>query len=168
MPIGVVCFILLQNLKHLVWFHLSHCVICDKLDEFVGWISIASWDSHEVGTFFAPNFINTLLCDISKYVHFCRSLQSQQFACSFVIWHLPLLNGLRARQVRVIRLFRFVLKLRTLITSIASTLTSLFWAMILLTLVIYVAGRKSKPASSFLDGGSLIMDLHRINIIYNI
>ena len=59
MPIGVVCFILLQNLKHFVWFHLSHCVICDKLDEFVGWISIASWDSHEVGTFFAPNFINT-------------------------------------------------------------------------------------------------------------
>ena len=34
----------------------------------------------------------------------------------------------------------FLLKLRTLITSIASTLTSLMWAMILLALVIYVGG----------------------------
>lgn len=64
-------------------------------------------------------------------------------------WHLPFLNDLRPRQVRVIRLFRFVLKLRTLITSIASTLTSLFWAMILLTLVIYVAGRKIKASKQF-------------------
>jgi hypothetical protein len=68
---------------------------------------------------------------------------------SIYIWHLPFLNGLRPRQVRVIRLFRFVLKLRTLITSIASTLTSLFWAMILLTLVIYVAGRKIKASKQF-------------------
>ena len=42
------------------------------------------------------------------------------------------------KTVRIIRLFRFVLALRTLITSIASTLKSLFWASVLLTLIIYV------------------------------
>ena len=42
------------------------------------------------------------------------------------------------KTVRVIRLFRFVLALRTLITSIFSTLKSLFWALMLLTLIVYV------------------------------
>ena len=42
------------------------------------------------------------------------------------------------RTVRLIRLFRFVLALRTLITSIFSTLKSLFWALILLALIVYV------------------------------
>ena len=42
------------------------------------------------------------------------------------------------KTVRVIRLFRFVLALRTLITSIFSTMKSLFWALMLLTLIVYV------------------------------
>lgn len=42
------------------------------------------------------------------------------------------------RTVRIMRLFRFVMALRTMITSIASTLKSLFWATVLLTLIIYV------------------------------
>ncbi|CAE7808134.1 Cacna1h, partial [Symbiodinium sp. CCMP2592] len=40
--------------------------------------------------------------------------------------------------VRLMRVFRFVLAFRTLITSIAFTLKSLFWALMLLLLIVYV------------------------------
>jgi voltage-gated sodium channel len=45
-----------------------------------------------------------------------------------------------ARIVRVIRVVRFVQALRTLVNSILSTLRSLFWAMVLLGMIIYVFG----------------------------
>ncbi|CAE7254642.1 Cacna1h [Symbiodinium sp. CCMP2456] len=57
-------------------------------------------------------------------------------------------SGLRAFRViritrflktlRLVRVFRFVMALRTLITSILYTLRSLFWALVLLALIIYV------------------------------
>ncbi|CAE7225378.1 Scn11a, partial [Symbiodinium natans] len=58
------------------------------------------------------------------------------------------MTGLRAFRViritrflktlRLVRVFRFVMALRTLITSIMYTLRSLFWALVLLALIIYV------------------------------
>ena len=42
------------------------------------------------------------------------------------------------KAVRLMRIFRFVMALRTLITSIFHTLKSLFWALILLTIIVYV------------------------------
>ncbi|CAE7416797.1 Scn11a, partial [Symbiodinium natans] len=42
------------------------------------------------------------------------------------------------KSLRLIRVFRFVLSLRTLITSIIYTLRSLFWALVLLALIIYL------------------------------
>jgi len=44
------------------------------------------------------------------------------------------------KTVRLMRIFRFVLALRTLIHSILHTLKSLFWALVLLFLVVYVFG----------------------------
>jgi len=40
--------------------------------------------------------------------------------------------------VRLMRVFRFVMAFRTLITSIADTLKSLFWALMLLAVIVYV------------------------------
>lgn len=45
-----------------------------------------------------------------------------------------------ARIVRVIRIVRFVYALRALVKSILSTLRSLFWAMLLLMMIIYLCG----------------------------
>jgi len=42
------------------------------------------------------------------------------------------------KTVRLMRIFRFVLALRMLITSILHTLKSLFWALVLLLLIVYV------------------------------
>lgn len=42
------------------------------------------------------------------------------------------------KTVRLMRIFRFVLALRTLIHSIIHTLKSLFWALVLLALIVYV------------------------------
>ncbi|CAJ1330511.1 unnamed protein product [Effrenium voratum] len=42
------------------------------------------------------------------------------------------------KAVRLMRIFRFVIALRTLITSIMHTLVSLFWALALLILIVYV------------------------------
>eukprot|EP00435_Cladocopium_sp_Y103_P043006 s66_g12.t1 len=42
------------------------------------------------------------------------------------------------KTVRLMRIFRFVLALRTLIHSILHTLKSLFWALVLLALIVYV------------------------------
>jgi len=42
------------------------------------------------------------------------------------------------KTLRLVRVFRFVMALRTLITSILYTLRSLFWALVLLALIIYV------------------------------
>jgi len=42
------------------------------------------------------------------------------------------------KTVRLMRIFRFVLALRTLIHSILHTLKSLFWALVLLVLIVYV------------------------------
>jgi hypothetical protein len=42
------------------------------------------------------------------------------------------------KAVRLMRIFRFVMALRTLITSILHTLQSLFWALALLVLIVYV------------------------------
>jgi hypothetical protein len=42
------------------------------------------------------------------------------------------------KTLRLIRVFRFVMALRTLITSILYTLRSLFWALVLLGLIIYL------------------------------
>ncbi|CAE7744834.1 Cacna1h, partial [Symbiodinium pilosum] len=39
--------------------------------------------------------------------------------------------------VRLMRVFRFVMAFRTLITSIAFTLKSLFWALMLLLVIVY-------------------------------
>ncbi|CAE7665586.1 Scn10a [Symbiodinium pilosum] len=44
------------------------------------------------------------------------------------------------KTVRLMRIFRFVLALRTLIHSIWHTLKSLFWALVLLLLIVYVFG----------------------------
>mmetsp|Transcript_55225 Transcript_55225/g.128837 ORF Transcript_55225/g.128837 Transcript_55225/m.128837 type:complete len:645 (-) Transcript_55225:179-2113(-) len=44
------------------------------------------------------------------------------------------------KAVRLMRVFRFVRALRTLITSIFHTLKSLFWALVLLVLIVYVFG----------------------------
>ena len=45
------------------------------------------------------------------------------------------------KAVRLMRVFRFVRALRTLITSIFHTLKSLFWALVLMVLIVYVFGR---------------------------
>lgn len=42
------------------------------------------------------------------------------------------------KAVRLVRIFRFVMALRTLVTSIAHTLKALFWALTLLSLIVYV------------------------------
>ena len=42
------------------------------------------------------------------------------------------------KAIRLMRIFRFVMALRTLITSIFHTLKSLFWALILLGIIVYV------------------------------
>mmetsp|Transcript_61513 Transcript_61513/g.144092 ORF Transcript_61513/g.144092 Transcript_61513/m.144092 type:complete len:591 (-) Transcript_61513:360-2132(-) len=42
------------------------------------------------------------------------------------------------KAIRLMKIFRFVMALRTLVTSILHTLKSLFWAMILLSIIIYV------------------------------
>ncbi|CAJ1403452.1 unnamed protein product [Effrenium voratum] len=42
------------------------------------------------------------------------------------------------KTLRVVRIFRFVFALRTLVTSILSTLKSLFWALVLLGLIMYI------------------------------
>eukprot|EP00913_Durusdinium_trenchii_P024345 g22856.t1 len=42
------------------------------------------------------------------------------------------------KTLRVVRIFRFVMALRTLVTSIVYTLRSLFWALTLLLLIVYV------------------------------
>ncbi|CAE7225609.1 CACNA1H [Symbiodinium necroappetens] len=42
------------------------------------------------------------------------------------------------RAVRIVKVLRFVTALRTLVTSIFHTLKSLFWAMVLLVLIVYV------------------------------
>lgn len=42
------------------------------------------------------------------------------------------------KTLRLVRVFRFILSLRTLITSILYTLKSLFWALVLLMLIIYL------------------------------
>ena len=42
------------------------------------------------------------------------------------------------KTVQVVRVFRFVMALRTLVTSIFHTLKALFWALILLFLIVYV------------------------------
>ena len=39
-----------------------------------------------------------------------------------------------------VRIFRFVMALRTLVTSIFHTLKSLFWALLLLVIIVYVFG----------------------------
>jgi len=44
------------------------------------------------------------------------------------------------KTVRLMRIFRFVLALRTLIHSIWHTLKSLFWALVLLLLIVYIFG----------------------------
>lgn len=44
------------------------------------------------------------------------------------------------RVVRILRVVRFIQALRTLVQSILSTLRALFWAMILLSIIIYVFG----------------------------
>ena len=54
------------------------------------------------------------------------------------------------KAVKLMRIFRFVIALRTLITSIIHTLQSLFWALALLVLIVYVfavlpLGRFSRP-----------------------
>ena len=45
-----------------------------------------------------------------------------------------------AKAVRLMKIFRFVTALRTLVTSIFHTLKSLFWALMLLFLIVYVFG----------------------------
>ena len=45
------------------------------------------------------------------------------------------------KAVRLMRVFRFVRALRTLISSIFHTLKSLFWALMLMVLIVYVFGR---------------------------
>ncbi|OLQ09302.1 Voltage-dependent T-type calcium channel subunit alpha-1H [Symbiodinium microadriaticum] len=52
--------------------------------------------------------------------------------------------------VRLMRVFRFVLAFRTLITSIAFTLKSLFWALMLLLLIVYVFAVLFCQAASWL------------------
>ena len=49
----------------------------------------------------------------------------------------PAIPGI-PRIIRVLRIFRFVLALRTLVQSTIHTLKSLFWALVLLGLIIYV------------------------------
>ena len=44
------------------------------------------------------------------------------------------------KAVRLMRVFRFVRALRTLISSIFHTLKSLFWALVLMVLILYVFG----------------------------
>ncbi|CAE7317370.1 Cacna1h, partial [Symbiodinium pilosum] len=44
------------------------------------------------------------------------------------------------KAVRLMRVFRFVMAFRTLITSILYTLKSLFWALMLLVVIVYVFG----------------------------
>ena len=58
------------------------------------------------------------------------------------------------KAVRLMRIFRFVMALRTLITSIVHTLQSLFWALALLVLIVYVFAVSrciSDDCSIFLD-----------------
>ncbi|CAE7039850.1 Cacna1h [Symbiodinium sp. CCMP2456] len=60
------------------------------------------------------------------------------------------MSGLRAfriiritrivKAVRLMRIFRFVMALRMLVSSIVNTLKSLFWALVLLILIVYVFG----------------------------
>eukprot|EP00439_Symbiodinium_sp_Y106_P001418 s5220_g1.t1 len=60
------------------------------------------------------------------------------------------MSGLRAfriiritrivKAVRLMRIFRFVMALRMLVASIVNTLKSLFWALVLLILIVYVFG----------------------------
>ncbi|CAJ1342823.1 unnamed protein product [Effrenium voratum] len=42
------------------------------------------------------------------------------------------------KTLRLVRIFRFIVALRTLVTSIFHTLKSLFWALVLLTLIMYL------------------------------
>ncbi|CAE7227049.1 CAC [Symbiodinium natans] len=44
------------------------------------------------------------------------------------------------KAVRLMRIFRFVMALRMLVSSIVNTLKSLFWALVLLALIVYVFG----------------------------
>ena len=41
------------------------------------------------------------------------------------------------KAIRLMKIFRFVMALRTLVTSIFHTLKSLFWALILLAIIVY-------------------------------
>lgn len=120
--------------------------------------TILAWSSKRIHHQYHTPFWNT--CDQQKLLYIFGELPR-----GFPLWNTPediMLNTVplwreilatgsgavvnpwaESYQVRIIRLFRFVLKLRTLITSIASTLTSLLWAMVLLALVIYVAWQRS-------------------------
>ena len=57
------------------------------------------------------------------------------------------------RIIRVLRIFRFVLALRTLVQSTIHTLKSLFWALVLLGLIIYV----------FLGANPGVMSVNHLN-----
>ncbi|CAK0888860.1 unnamed protein product, partial [Prorocentrum cordatum] len=68
------------------------------------------------------------------------------------------------RVIRVTRIFRYVRALRTLVYSIACTLKSLFWASVLLMLIMYVFGilftsAASASASSLEERGLLEQDV---------
>jgi len=64
-----------------------------------------------------------------------------------------------AKTVRLLHIFRFILALRMLITSIINTLKSLLWAIILLVLIIYVfAVIFTQSVNSFLREDSNTLD----------
>lgn len=73
------------------------------------------------------------------------------------------------KAVRLARIFRFVMAFRLLISSILHTLKSLFWALMLLVLIIYVSGCYLTPpdfeAILVLDfGGRVVPKLESIHM----
>ncbi|CAE7426722.1 Cacna1h [Symbiodinium natans] len=59
---------------------------------------------------------------------------------AFLILEDDVGNVASVKAVRLMRVFRFVMAFRTLITSILYTLKSLFWALMLLIVIVYVFG----------------------------
>ena len=70
-----------------------------------------------------------------------------------------------AKTVRLLHIFRFILALRMLVTSIINTLKSLLWALILLILIIYVfAVLFAQAVASYLADGS-VSDLEEQTLV---
>ena len=71
-----------------------------------------------------------------------------------------------AKTVRLLHIFRFILALRMLVTSIINTLKSLLWALILLMLIIYVfAVLFAQAVDSYMTNGDPAIPTHDLQVL---